>query len=272
MRSVLGCLVVSSFVSGLLLASPWAAVAALPAGDSLFQDSASAGRALLDKLDGFFESLMGGAVPSDEAVKTMDGLIAEAVKARDRKTLTPDFFRRFSRIVRTIRLVTASSPDDPQAAKSEAEIGRFVTDILGGTWGADDPVSQKIGRFSEAVAGEIAALRLVLMNGEDTAPTPPVEPVRVAGFEAPKQIKDVKPVYPDVAQNARVEGIVILDAAIDVQGNVKDVTVIRSIPLLDQAAIDAVEQWKYEPPLVDGRPTEVVMTVTVTFTLKVIRL
>lgn len=256
------------FVLALLTASPPATVSGQPAWNGPFQVAASAGLALLDKLDGFFESLMKGAMAPNAATLALDGFKAEAEKARDGKTVSPGFFKRYTRIVRIVWLVTATSPNDPKAAENETEIGRFVTDIIGGAWSADLGVSEKIGKLSEAVAGEIAALRAALLKGEEAAPAPSTGPVRLREAEAPKPIKRVDPVYPAVAQNARVEGIVILDAVIDVLGNVKDVTVIRSIPLLDQAAIDAVKQWKYEPPLVDGKATKVVMTVTVSFTLK----
>ena len=72
---------------------------------------------------------------------------------------------------------------------------------------------------------------------------------------------------PDIAKQARVQGIVILEAIIDPQGNVTNVRVLRSIPLLDQSAIDAVKQWKYEPTLLNGVPVPIVMTVTVNFAL-----
>jgi protein TonB len=75
------------------------------------------------------------------------------------------------------------------------------------------------------------------------------------------------PVYPAIAQQARVQGTVILEATIDVDGSVRDVKVLRSIPLLDQAAIDAVREWKYSPTILNGNPVPVIMTVTVTFTL-----
>jgi protein TonB len=75
----------------------------------------------------------------------------------------------------------------------------------------------------------------------------------------------VAPEYPPIARKARVQGIVILEATIGPRGNVTDVKVLRSIPLLDQAAIDAVKQWVYEPTLVNGVPTGVIMTVTVNF-------
>ena len=93
-------------------------------------------------------------------------------------------------------------------------------------------------------------------------------PVRVGGDIAePKKIKDVKPAYPPVAQAAGVQGIVILEAIIDRDGNVREAKVLRSVPLLDQAALDAVHQWRFLPTLLNGVPVEVIMTVTVNFTL-----
>jgi protein TonB len=104
-----------------------------------------------------------------------------------------------------------------------------------------------------------------------TPPEPPAppQPVRVGGeIREPRRLKDVKPTYPPIAQQARVQGIVILEATIGAQGNVTDVRVLRSIPMLDQAALDAVKQWVYAPTLVNGVPVPVIMTVTVKFTLK----
>lgn len=75
----------------------------------------------------------------------------------------------------------------------------------------------------------------------------------------------VEPVYPEIARRARVSGTVILEARIDPNGNVINTEVLRSIPLLDQAAIDAVRQWKYEPALLHGVPVPIVVTVTVIF-------
>jgi protein TonB len=78
----------------------------------------------------------------------------------------------------------------------------------------------------------------------------------------------VIPIYPEIARQARVEGIVILEATTDTYGRVKFVKVLRSIPLLDQSAIDAVRQWVYEPMIINGRPRGVIFVVTVTFRLK----
>jgi len=107
---------------------------------------------------------------------------------------------------------------------------------------------------------------------EGIPPPPPVAaqaPIRPgSGIHAPRKIVDVKPLYPQLAQAAHVEGIVILETVIDVRGRVASVHVLRSIPLLDQAAIAAVEQWTYTPTLLNGVPVPVVMTVTVQFTLQ----
>ncbi len=82
----------------------------------------------------------------------------------------------------------------------------------------------------------------------------------------PRKIKDVQPVYPALAQSARVGGEVTIEATIGADGKVIDATVVRSIPLLDQAALDAVRQWEYLPTILNGEPVPVLVTVTINFT------
>ena len=84
---------------------------------------------------------------------------------------------------------------------------------------------------------------------------------------SPRKTVDVRPVYPEVARLARKEGMVILEAVLDTSGRVTQLRVIRSEPLLDQAAIDAVRQWRYAPSTYGGKPVSVLMTITVRFTL-----
>jgi TonB family protein len=94
-------------------------------------------------------------------------------------------------------------------------------------------------------------------------------PRRVGGnIKPPMRRYGVAPVYPADAQAARIQGIVIVEATIDVSGAVSEVRVLRSVPMLDQAALDAVRQWKYDPTVVDGQAVPVIMTVTVNFSLK----
>ncbi len=94
-------------------------------------------------------------------------------------------------------------------------------------------------------------------------------PIRIGeGVAPPRKIHDVHPTYPSGAREAGIEGVVMLDATIGPEGEVTDIEVLRSVPELDQAAIDAVEQWRWEPTLVDGEPVSILMTVTVNFTLR----
>lgn len=88
-------------------------------------------------------------------------------------------------------------------------------------------------------------------------------PVRVGGgVPAPRKIYDEAPVYPPVALEARVQGVVVIETIIERTGDVGEVRLLRSVPLLDQAALEAVRQWKYEP-----RPHRLQLTTTVNFTL-----
>jgi periplasmic protein TonB len=104
----------------------------------------------------------------------------------------------------------------------------------------------------------------------DAPPPPPAPraPMRVSGLKAPVRIHDVAPVYPEAARLARIEGTVIIEAVIGTTGDVVEARILRSRPLLDEAAVAAVRQWKYTPTLLGGVPVPVVMTVTVTFTLR----
>jgi len=93
-------------------------------------------------------------------------------------------------------------------------------------------------------------------------------PVRAVGdVRAPALVRRVAPEYPEIARQARVEGVIIIEAETDIYGRVRNARILRSLPLLDQAALDAVRQWVYEPLVVNGRPRGVLFTVTVTFKL-----
>jgi len=100
-------------------------------------------------------------------------------------------------------------------------------------------------------------------------PRPPAGPVRAAQLpEIPRKIVDIHPIYPDIARTARIEGTVVLEAVLDTNGRVTQLRVLRPIPLLDQAALDAVRQWRYTPSVYYGRPVSVLLTITVRFTLQ----
>jgi TonB family protein len=89
-----------------------------------------------------------------------------------------------------------------------------------------------------------------------------------AGIRPPTRIHNVHPEYPADARAAGVQGVVVIDCLIDTTGHVASTRVLRSVPALDAAALDAVRQWEYQPVLLNGAPVPVLMTVTVNFTLQ----
>lgn len=120
--------------------------------------------------------------------------------------------------------------------------------------------------FESGVTGGVVG---GIAGGFDTemAP-PPAEPVRVGGsVKAPRLLVRVPPDYPAMAASAQMEGRVILEATVDEKGNVDDVRVLRSHAIFDEAAMEALKQWRYEPLVFNGRPTPFVLTVTLSFNL-----
>jgi protein TonB len=102
-------------------------------------------------------------------------------------------------------------------------------------------------------------------------PPPPVErtPMRIGGrIQAPRRLVTVAPVYPPIAQAARKEGTVEIEALIGEDGKVRNAKVIAGTQLLNEAALTAVRQWVFTPTRLNGEPVAVIMTVTVVFSLQ----
>ncbi|HEY7171238.1 MAG TPA: energy transducer TonB [Vicinamibacterales bacterium] len=123
------------------------------------------------------------------------------------------------------------------------------------------------------VVGVVDGAAGVSEFGSIAAPVPPPppanKPVRLhSGMTAPRKVVDVPPNYPEIALRTRKDGIVIVEATIDERGNVIAAHVLRPAPLLDEAALAAVRQWKFTPAMLNGEPVPVVMTVTVNFQLR----
>jgi len=110
-------------------------------------------------------------------------------------------------------------------------------------------------------------------SAEPSLPSPSAPQVRssdhavyVGGdVAAPLKIRDMRPEYSPMARSSGIHGTVGVEVWIDERGDVADARVVHSIPLLDQAALDAVRQWKFRPTLINGKATPVVMTVPVEF-------
>ena len=126
------------------------------------------------------------------------------------------------------------------------------------------------------IGGQIGGVVGGVLGGTGTAapiPPPLARPlhkvVRVgSNLKAPRQTYDVAPVYPPLARDSRISGTVVIDAVIDEHGNVVQVRVISGHPLLIDAALKAVLQWRYEPTTLNGQPVSVELQVQVHFTPK----
>jgi protein TonB len=88
------------------------------------------------------------------------------------------------------------------------------------------------------------------------------------GVREPRRVGGGPPEYPQLARTAHVQGVVMLEAVINERGTIERIKVLKSIPLLDGAAIAAVKDWRYTPTLLNGVPVSVLMTITVNFTLQ----
>jgi protein TonB len=164
------------------------------------------------------------------------------------------------------RQVTAP-PEVPTVSPYAAPVVA-PTSITPETW------SPAVERSSDGVVnGIVDGVGDNVVGVPDAPPAPvvttPTTPVRLhSGIRAPDKVVNVAPAYPELARKVRLEGLVILEAVIDVLGNVTSTRVLRGHPLLDQAALDAVQQWRFKPATLNGEAIPVVMTVTVQFKLQ----
>jgi TonB family protein len=81
----------------------------------------------------------------------------------------------------------------------------------------------------------------------------------------PKRVHDESPIYPPSARQAGVQGLIVMEVTLNEKGGPVDIRVLRSIPILEQAATDAVREWRYEPTIVNGVPRRVVLVEAVDF-------
>jgi periplasmic protein TonB len=105
---------------------------------------------------------------------------------------------------------------------------------------------------------------------EGPPPVEPTGPIRVGGdVKPPNKISAPSPQYTEIARKARIQGVVIVEAIIDKEGNVTNVKVLKGLPMgLDQAAVDAVKVWKFEPATLNGKPVAVIYNLTINFQLQ----
>jgi protein TonB len=173
-------------------------------------------------------------------------------------------------------LTTAAIPTPTETAlKGAADAFVYEAAAALRRWQYDRPAQPPIS-FSvaftfkpdaETTSTQIAAAVPLPPPALPTVPRPP-EPVRVGVISmSPRLVTRVEPVYPAQALAARAQGAVILEVIIYATGKVTDAKVLRSVPLLDQAALDAVRQWVYAPTCFNGAATSLILAVPVQFKL-----
>ena len=159
------------------------------------------------------------------------------------------------------------SPIPPPVDHTPVGVGNIVGGIPGEVSGGKSGEIARgiVGGTSGGVPGGVVGGRLSSV-GPVAPPPKPVkrDSIQIGGnAQESKLIRRVEPVYPEMAKQARVQGKVTLRIAVDEEGNVSDVSVIEGHPLLDDAAINAVRQWKYSPTFLNGKPVSVMAAVTV---------
>src|SRR6202043_4253979 len=181
-------------------------------------------------------------------------------------------------------------PPPPPAAAPVKVVKQIQTDIVNGALRTPTKIPQKIQMIKEeeapppamassgvvgGVPGGIPGGQMGGVIGGIISSTPVAVPkvatpqrVRVsAGVTSGLKVKDVNPFYPPLARQARIQGTVLLRAQIGKDGSIQNLQLVSGHPMLVQAALDAVKQWKYKPYLLNGEPVEVDTEVQVNFTL-----
>ncbi|MBN1355503.1 energy transducer TonB [bacterium] len=183
--------------------------------------------------------------------------------------IIPDFksTRKWQETQNTfIQMTRYKPPPPPKEEKVEEKVKQKKKKVLA------KPIPEPEIDDSEPVIIDDTDVELVF-DADDIefdAPEPPPEgPLRVGGdVKAPTLLKRIDPVYPDIARRTRIQGMVILEAIITKEGRVQDVKVVKSLnSFCDQAAIEAVMQWMFEPGTQNDIPVDVIMNLTVIFKL-----
>jgi TonB family protein len=203
---------------------------------------------------------------------------------KDRQLLPADAHRHLTNGIAATDRALAVKPDYPDALLYKSLLLRMKANLESDPFSKQQLIAEadtlrnravELNKGRTAVNGSGAG---VPVGAPPPPPPPPSDaapplpsgqtPLRVGGnVKTPTKVRDVRPIYPAEAQAARIQGVVIIEATIDIDGRVHDARVIRSVPALDDAALEAVRQWEFAPTEVDGVRVPVIMTVTVNFAL-----
>lgn len=140
--------------------------------------------------------------------------------------------------------------------------GKVATCLASG-----EVVKEEVPAARTGVVGDYRSQAQIQGNAASGMPQP-AQRVRVSsGVAEGLIVNKAAPIYPPLARQARIQGAVVMKAVIDPAGDVESVELVSGHPMLVQAALDAVKQWKYRPYLLNGKPVSVETQVVVNFTL-----
>ncbi len=172
----------------------------------------------------------------------------------------PHFVKHVAAFVAPTRIPKSIPPPTDEAPIiEESTLGGIPGGVTGGVMGG--------------TPGGILGGALGIHAPAQLPPPPPPKPVvrspiRLGGdVLSGKLIYRVNPEYPALARYARVQGPVAMEVTVDEKGKVTNVRVLHGHPLLEDAAVQAVEKWKFKPTFLDGKPVPVIATVTINFAL-----
>jgi protein TonB len=158
-----------------------------------------------------------------------------------------------------------------QKLRQPKEIPRSIADIRESQAPLPAASTEGLGVYGGTgdAAGSNVLNSIVNLAPPVAVPKPPVSrPLRVSqGVERGFLEREVKPVYPALARQARIQGAVLLQAIVGKDGSIENLRVVSGRPLLAPAAIEAVRQWRYRPYTLNGTPVEVETEITVNFVL-----
>ena len=163
---------------------------------------------------------------------------------------------------RIVKAPVVARPPDPGRFVAPVEIPEAIAPEETLSFGVEGGVP---GGVEGGVPGGVVG---GIVGGLPQEAPPPPRAVRVGGqIKAPRLLKNVMPVYPDLAARAGLNAVIILELHVSETGVVDSANILRGSPLFDEPALEAVRQWRYAPLLLNGVPTPFVVNVTVSFKL-----
>ncbi len=170
-----------------------------------------------------------------------------------------------------VRRVRQTSLMDAGKLRAPREIPREIVILK------EEPIPQDMGGVAGGVPGGVPGGQIggvlggVIGGTGGVVPPPPREaPQRIrvsSGVQEAKVLNRVQPSYPPLASRARIQGTVVLEAIIAKDGTVQNLRVVEGHPMLVQAAVQAVQQWRYQPTILNNEPVEVETVINVVFKL-----